>query len=79
MVFLYRWEVIRYPQDLQVTEAEAELLHQAAPQSKLQIIENMNHVLVPIEGGTLENSKSYNESARTLSPEIFEAIVNFIK
>ena len=71
--------IINGTKDLQVTEAEAELLHQAAPQSKLQIIENMNHVLVPIEGGTLENSKSYNESARTLSPEIFEAIVNFIK
>lgn len=71
--------IINGTKDLQVTEAEAELLHQAAPQSKLQIIKNMNHVLVPIEGGTLENSKSYNESARALSPEIFEAIVNFIK
>lgn len=71
--------IINGTKDLQVTEAEAELLHQVVPQSKLQIIENMNHVLVPIEGGTLENSKSYNESARTLSPEIFEAIVNFIK
>lgn len=71
--------ILNGTKDLQVTEAEAELLHQAAPQSKLQIIENMNHVLVPIEGGTLENSKSYNESARALSSEIFEAIVNFIK
>ncbi|MBQ0768518.1 MAG: alpha/beta hydrolase [Bizionia sp.] len=71
--------ILNGTKDLQVTEAEAELLHQAVPESKLQIIENMNHVLVPIEGGTLENSKSYNESARALSPEIFEAIVNFIK
>ncbi|TYB70480.1 alpha/beta hydrolase [Bizionia saleffrena] len=71
--------IINGTKDLQVTEAEAELLHLSAPQSKLQIIENMNHVLVTIEGGTLENSKSYNESARTLSPEIFEAIISFIK
>ena len=39
----------------------------------------MNHILVPIEGDNLENSKSYNEPRRTLSPELIEAIANFIK
>ncbi|MDX1271361.1 serine aminopeptidase domain-containing protein [Bizionia paragorgiae] len=71
--------IINGTKDLQVTEAEAQLLHQASPESEIKIIENMNHVLVTIEGGTLENSKSYNESARPLSPEVIDAIVEFIK
>ncbi|SEA66485.1 alpha/beta hydrolase [Bizionia paragorgiae] len=71
--------IINGTKDLQVTEAEAQILHQASPESEIKIIENMNHVLVTIEGGTLENSKSYNESARPLSPEVIDAIVEFIK
>jgi len=39
----------------------------------------MNHILVPIEGDNLENSKSYNESFRTLSLKLIDAIVKFIK
>lgn len=64
--------------DLQVSEAEAKLLHDAAPTSELKIIPNMNHVLVTISGGDLENSKSYNESQRPLSPELLNCITTFI-
>lgn len=70
--------IINGTKDLQVSEAEAKLLHDAVPKSTLTIIEKMNHVLVPIEGGNLENSKSYNETFRKLSPEVIESIVSFI-
>lgn len=70
--------IINGNKDLQVTEAEAKLLKVAAPKATLAIIDKMNHVLVPIEGGTLENSKSYNESARTLPIELVEIIIKFI-
>ena len=66
--------------DLQVIVDEAKLLHNAVPNSKLLIIEHMNHVLVPIPNNdALENSKSYNEPLRSLSPKLIEAIVKFVK
>ncbi|OIQ23070.1 alpha/beta hydrolase [Lacinutrix sp. MedPE-SW] len=71
--------IINGTKDLQVSEAEAKLLNDAARTSTLKIIENMNHVMVPITGGDLENSKSYNETARTLSPQLIDSIVKFIK
>lgn len=71
--------IINGTKDLQVSEAEAKLLKEAVPEATLVIIEKMNHVLVPIEGDDLENSKSYNETARKLASELFEAIIVFIK
>ena len=65
--------------DLQVSTAEAELLHEAAADSTLEIIEKMNNMMVIIEGDTLENSKSYNESHRDISSELISAIIGFIK
>jgi len=71
--------IINGTKDLQVSKAEAELLKKAAPNATLVIIEKMNHVLVPIEGEDLENSKSYNEAYRKLSPKLISSITNFIK
>lgn len=71
--------IINGTKDLQVSVEEAKLLSQSAKNSTLKIIENMNHVLFTIEGDTLENSKSYNESSRTINPMVVNSIVNFIK
>lgn len=71
--------IINGTNDLQVTEAEAKLLKAAAPEAELKIIDKMNHVLVPIEGDRLENSKSYNEAVRPLSTELFTSILEFTK
>jgi len=71
--------IINGTKDLQVFEAEANLLKEAAPKAEFKIINKMNHILVPIEGDSLENSKSYNETDRKLAPELIEAIVAFIK
>ena len=70
--------IINGTKDLQVNEAEATLLNDASENSTLKIIPNMNHVLVSIEGGSLENSKSYNEPRRKLSDGLVEMIVEFI-
>lgn len=70
--------IINGTKDLQVTEEEANLLKEASPHATLAIITKMNHILVPIEGGDLENSKSYNEAFRPLSTELIETIVEFI-
>lgn len=71
--------IVNGTKDLQVTEEEAKLLNDAANESTIEIIENMNHVLVPIEGDDLENSKSYNETQKELSKELIESITEFIK
>ncbi|MCA0154488.1 alpha/beta hydrolase [Winogradskyella vincentii] len=71
--------VVNGTKDLQVSVKEAELLKQANDNSNLVIIEKMNHVLFEIEGDDLENSKSYNESFREISPTLIENITNFIK
>jgi pimeloyl-ACP methyl ester carboxylesterase len=71
--------ILQGKKDLQVEIKEATKLHKALPQSKLAIIESMNHVLVSIEGDNLENSKSYNEPSRKISDVLINRIVDFIK
>jgi fermentation-respiration switch protein FrsA (DUF1100 family) len=71
--------ILNGTKDLQVETKEAQLLNDAAPGSTLELIDNMNHVLVTIEGDNLENSKSYNESFRKTAPQLIEALLRFIK
>lgn len=71
--------IINGTKDLQVSESEAKLLKEANNKATLILIENMNHVLFEIEGGDLENSKSYNESFRPISPKLVSSIIDFIK
>lgn len=71
--------IINGSKDLQVSEAEAELLKAANNNSELKIIENMNHILFEIEGDDLENSKSYNESFRSISTTLITNIIAFIE
>lgn len=71
--------IINGTKDLQVSVEEAKLLAEASKNSELKIIENMNHVLFTIEGDKLENSKSYNESFRSINTELITEVVNFIK
>ncbi len=70
--------IISGTKDLQVPVSEAELLKVNASNAKLQLIKDMNHVLFHIEGNELENSKSYNESFRSIANELINAIVAFI-
>ncbi|WP_188465625.1 alpha/beta hydrolase [Bizionia arctica] len=71
--------IINGTKDLQVSAEEAQLLSNASKNGTLLLIKDMNHVMFPILGDDLENSKSYNESFRKISPELVTAIVAFIK
>ena len=71
--------IINGTKDIQTAENEAKLLKKANTNAELVFIEKMNHILVPIEGDTLENTKSYNEPLRELSKELITTIVSFIK
>lgn len=70
--------ILNGTKDIQITEEDAKLLKEAQPNAQLSIIENMNHVLFTIEGDSLENYKSYNESFHDVSSELISVILNFI-
>lgn len=71
--------LINGTKDLQVSIAEAELLHDASEQSELKLIDNMNHVLFIISGDDQENAKSYNDQSGKISETLVQDIVEFIK
>jgi hypothetical protein len=71
--------LINGTKDLQVSIAEAELLHDASDQSELKLIDNMNHVLFIISGDDQENAKSYNDQGGKISETLVQDIVEFIK
>ncbi len=64
--------------DLQVDSTDAEILNAAAPNSKLVILKNMNHIFREIKGENLENTKAYNEPNRPLHPELIPVLTDFI-
>ncbi|MGY5850317.1 alpha/beta hydrolase family protein [Salegentibacter sp. F14] len=72
--------IIQGTSDIQVETSEAQLLHKAAPQSELVLLENMNHVFREMkEKDPLVNTKSYNEPRRPLHPDLIPALVEFVK
>ncbi|MEZ4793197.1 MAG: alpha/beta hydrolase [Gelidibacter sp.] len=64
--------------DLQVKEEDAENLHSAKPNSKMVIIDKMNHVLKTIEKDE-DNIASYSSPDFPLSEELVNTIEAFIK
>ncbi|WP_299779851.1 alpha/beta hydrolase [uncultured Formosa sp.] len=71
--------IINGTNDIQVKVEDAKKLKAAAPKATMKLIKNMNHIFVTIEGEGIENSKSYNEPERTISPELVTSIVDFIQ
>lgn len=70
--------IINGNKDIQVSENEAQLLHEAAPKASLKIIDKMNHVFKEINQEA-ENLKSYSNPNLPVMPELIESINNFIK
>ena len=71
--------ILQGTKDIQVSNENAELLHQGSPRSKLVFLENMNHVLKNIAGGDAENRMSYNQMDLPVSPELVHEIQEFIQ
>ena len=70
--------IINGSKDLQVTPKEAGILKKTSANARLKLIDKMNHIMFIIEGDSLENSKSYNESFRQIAPELIDVIISFI-
>jgi len=67
--------------DIQVSENNAELLHEANPEAKKIIVKNMNHVLKNSQSMNMNEQKtdSYNNPDTPINKELVENIVAFIK
>lgn len=64
--------------DLQIRVKDAEMLHQAAPNAELKIIEGMNHVLKDAPADRMANLMTYYNSDLPLSDGLVDSIVSFI-
>ena len=66
--------------DIQISEEDADLLHEANPSAKKVIIENMNHVLKNSESTDINEQikDSYNNPNTPVNKELVEKIVGFV-
>lgn len=71
--------IIHGDKDIQVELSEAEKLKNKVPNASYLIVKKMNHILRKIEGGRLENQKSYGESWRDIMPQVIDGIITFAK
>ncbi|WP_037316376.1 S9 family peptidase [Salegentibacter sp. Hel_I_6] len=72
--------IINGTNDSQVKEEQAELLHTAAKNSELVLLEDMNHVFRKVSSNDLtKNYQTYNNAELPLHPEIIPVLTDFIK
>lgn len=69
--------IINGTKDIQVKVSDAKILNSANKNSKLAIIENMNHVIKNIEKDE-DNMKSYYSPDYAISSELIKTITNFV-
>jgi uncharacterized protein len=71
--------ILQGERDLQVGVADAERLKQAAPQAKLILLPNTNHVLKAVTtADPRANSATYMDPSLPLSPGVVDAVANFV-
>jgi len=70
--------IIHGTTDIQVDVSEAEKLAKASSNSKLVIIDGMNHILKNAPADTLKNSATYTNSKLPLNNKFCEEIVSFV-
>ncbi len=70
--------IIQGTTDIQVETSEAELLHEASPNSELLIIPQSNHILKDAPEDRIENIKTYSDPSLPLSDGVVDAIINFV-
>ena len=71
--------ILQGERDLQVSVADAERLKQAAPQAKLVLLPNTNHVLKTVTTDDRRaNSATYADPSLPLAPGVVDAVANFV-
>ena len=70
--------IIQGSADIQVGVDDAKRLSSASPQSKLLIIDKMNHILRTVDGDRQANLETYNNAALPLADGLVKEITDFI-
>jgi len=71
--------ILQGERDLQVSVADAERLKQAAPQAKLVLLPNTNHVLKTVTtADPRANGATYMDPSLPLAPGVVDAVANFV-
>lgn len=70
--------IIQGTTDIQVNIEDANLLHAAKPDSKLAIIDGMNHIFKNVDANSLTNMMTYRQPDLPLNGELVKVIGNFI-
>jgi hypothetical protein len=71
--------ILQGERDLQVSVADAERLKQAAPQAKLLLLPNTNHVLKTVTtADPRANGATYMDPSLPLAPGVVDAVANFV-
>lgn len=71
--------IINGTKDIQVPVSDAELLHKAAENSELLIVENMNHVFKMVDSNDrIKNISTYTQSELPISEKLVKGITTFV-
>ncbi|GHU57844.1 alpha/beta hydrolase [Spirochaetia bacterium] len=70
--------IIQGMNDIQVSEADAQLLAKASTKAKLVMIPHMNHIFKMVTGDRNVNLDTYNNPQLPIREQLVEAIVTFI-
>ena len=70
--------ILQGTNDIQVTQDDAKNLNAANPNSKLVLLENMNHIFRKVTGNRQENVATYNNSDLPVDETLIESITEFI-
>lgn len=72
--------IVQGGQDIQVSIADAERLHQANPRSELHILPTMNHIFKAIPDGSREaNLVTYSDPNRFVLTDLVQLLTRFIR
>ncbi len=64
--------------DIQVPVSHAEMLHNAAPQSELVLIDAMGHVMKKLDEDCSNARAAYTDSSLTINPDLIRGLITFI-
>lgn len=70
--------IVQGDNDIQISVTDAEILHKACAQSKIVLIQKMNHLFKKIEGERAENMASYANPDLPIMEELTFNLVQFI-
>ena len=71
--------IVHGSEDLQMSAADADVLHKAQPRSRLVTVPGMNHVLKQVAAGDRSaNLAAYADPSLPIDPTLVEAIVSFV-